>query len=133
MIPSVKHLRHQGVVLINTRINFENGKCPPPHRRGSGVDEWRGYHEDWTVMRHQPRQPIWARSKHKAGTKVHQIAYQLTATHKGGTQVTITRWVCGARCMSEIEIKGDPVAGRIPLRQRCWTCSKPKKGDSHDL
>lgn len=130
---SLEKRRHQqGVVLINTRMTFHDGEIPPPEKRGTGVNEWYGYHEDWTVVKKRPRQPVWARSTHKRGTKIHRIRYQLTATHKSGQQVTITRWVCGQRCYSEIEVKGDPAAGRRPYTERCWTCSKPK-GDSHDL
>ena len=115
-------LRHQGVVLLNTRINFYDGRRPADNEfTGSDpdYDYWRGRHSKWTVVRHEPKAPTWARSTHTRGWKAHLVKYQLIATHVGGMQVQITVWKCGGRCMSPIEVDHHPY-DRASLM--CWTC-----------
>jgi len=117
------HLRHQGIVLLNTRINYHKGHAPPPEpHEPDPYEYWRGRSSAWQVLRHQPRATIWARSAHTRGWKAHRVRYQLVATHKAtGHVVKITLWECGARCMSEIEVDHHPY-DRAALM--CWGCLK---------
>lgn len=110
-------LRHQGIVLLNTRINYYDGDPPPADKTGS---VWSGRAPGWTVVKHKAKGALWAKSTHANAVKHHRIKYQLVATHTSGEIVKITVWKCRARCTSEIRV------GRRPniLRDRCWTCNK---------
>ena len=101
-------------MLLNTRINFFKGKFPPD---SNGYDYWRGRHEDWTVVRHQPKPGVnvWAGSTHPSATKTHRVRYELVATHRGGEVVRVTMWECGARVNTEIKVVKD-------LHKPCFGC-----------
>ena len=110
-------VRQQGVVLLNTRINFYDGRKPTD--LFDDYEYWRGRHPDWTVIRHKAKREIWARSTHGSAAKSHKVRYQLVATHVTGLVVKITLWECAQRCMSEIRVGPKPNR----LRDRCRMCS----------
>jgi hypothetical protein len=118
---SLLDLRHQGIVLLNTRITYYDGNPPPARVLGATRDGMlRGRAPGWTVVKHKAKSALWAKSTHAAATKFHRVKYQLVATHESGEVVKVTVWKCRARCTSEIRV------GKRPniLRDRCWTCNK---------
>lgn len=112
-------LRHQGIILLNQRINYFNGNAPDPDDNSfAGIHARSPY---WAVVKHTATGDIWAKSTHGAARVAHRLRYQLVATHvRTGEVVKLTVWKCARRSHSEIKVGKRP----LKLNERCWLCSK---------
>lgn len=113
--------RHDGILLLNYRINYYGGHPPPVEEDPREFIHARhaAKARKWHVVRHQPKQKTWAASTHAHGTVQHLVKYQLVATHRiTKVVVKITVWQCSARCYSEVQTEG------IDNKKRCWNCLK---------